>query len=102
MIGLTSELYQLRGRWAVRSAGVRLPAAPPNSAFGSASDSAMKEFSDSAGFRIAALDLELRGAGNIRVSQLRPHRSRFDIYTQMLGAPSRLKGEAAAPELRTT
>jgi transcription-repair coupling factor (superfamily II helicase) len=68
--------------------------------------SAMKEFSElGAGFRIAALDLELRGAGNMLGRQQHGHIEAvgFDIYTQMLErAVSKLKGEAAAPELRTT
>jgi len=68
--------------------------------------SAMKEFSElGAGFRIAALDLELRGAGNLLGRQQHGHIEAvgFDLYTQMLErAVSRLKGEEAAPELRTT
>jgi transcription-repair coupling factor (superfamily II helicase) len=66
----------------------------------------MKEFSElGAGFRIAALDLELRGAGNMLGRQQHGHIEAvgFDIYTQMLErAVSKLKGEEAAPELRTT
>jgi transcription-repair coupling factor (superfamily II helicase) len=67
---------------------------------------AMKEFSElGAGFRIAALDLELRGAGNMLGRQQHGHIEAigFDLYVQMLErAVAKLKGEEAAPELRTT
>src|SRR5205807_9940501 len=56
-------------------------------------------------FRIPGLDLELRGAANMLGRQQHGHIEAvgFDIYTQMLErAVSKLKGEAAAPELRTT
>jgi transcription-repair coupling factor (superfamily II helicase) len=66
----------------------------------------MKEFSElGAGFRIAALDLELRGAGNMLGRQQHGHIEAigFDMYCQMLErAVSKLKGEEAAPEVRTT
>ena len=48
---------------------------------------AIREFSDlGAGFRIAALDLELRGAGNILGGQQSGHLDAlgFDLYTKML------------------
>src|SRR5713226_6632011 len=67
---------------------------------------AMKEFSElGAGFRIAALDLELRGAGNMLGRQQHGHIEAigFDMYCQMLErAVSKLKGEEVAPELRAT
>ena len=67
---------------------------------------AMKEFSElGAGFRIAALDLELRGAGNMLGRQQHGHIEAigFDLYCQMLErAVSKLKGEDVTPELRTT
>jgi len=67
---------------------------------------AMKEFSElGAGFRIAALDLELRGAGNLLGRQQHGHIEAigFDLYVQMLErAVAKLKGEEGAPELRTT
>jgi transcription-repair coupling factor (superfamily II helicase) len=66
----------------------------------------MKEFSElGAGFRIAALDLELRGAGNMLGRQQHGHIEAigFDLYCQMLErAVAKLKGEDVAPELRTT
>jgi transcription-repair coupling factor (superfamily II helicase) len=105
-----AELYQLRGR--VGRSHQRAYAyllVPPQ---GTLSDiarkrlSAMKEFSElGAGFRIAALDLELRGAGNMLGRQQHGHIEAigFDLYCQMLErAVSKLKGEEAAPELRTT
>jgi len=105
-----SELYQLRGR--VGRSNQRAYAyllVPPETVLSEVARkrlSAMKEFSElGAGFRIAALDLELRGAGNMLGRQQHGHIEAvgFDIYTQMLErAVSKLKGEAAAPELRTT
>jgi transcription-repair coupling factor (superfamily II helicase) len=105
-----AELYQLRGR--VGRSTQRAYAyllVPPE---GTLSDiarkrlSAMKEFSElGAGFRVAALDLELRGAGNMLGRQQHGHIEAigFDMYCQMLErAVSKLKGQESAPELRTT
>jgi transcription-repair coupling factor (superfamily II helicase) len=104
-----SELYQLRGR--VGRSNQRAYAyllVPPETVLSEVARkrlSAMKDFSElGAGFRIAALDLELRGAGNMLGRQQHGHIEAvgFDIYTQMLErAVSKLKGEEAAPELRT-
>src|SRR5713101_2557358 len=67
---------------------------------------AVKEFSElGAGFRIAALDLELRGAGNLLGREQHGHVTAigFDLYCQMLErAVARLKGQQSATELRTT
>lgn len=67
---------------------------------------ALREFSElGAGFRIAALDLELRGAGNLLGREQHGHivAIGFDLYTQMLErAVSAKKGEAEQPELRAT
>jgi transcription-repair coupling factor (superfamily II helicase) len=105
-----AELYQLRGR--VGRSSQRAYAyllVPPETALSDIARkrlSAMKEFSElGAGFRIAALDLELRGAGNMLGRQQHGHIEAigFDLYCQMLErAVSKLKGEEAAPELRTT
>jgi transcription-repair coupling factor (superfamily II helicase) len=105
-----AELYQLRGR--VGRSHQRAYAyllVPPE---GSLSDlarrrlAAMKEFSElGAGFRIAALDLELRGAGNMLGRQQHGHIEAigFDLYVQMLERTvAKLKGEDSAPDLRTT
>jgi len=105
-----AELYQLRGR--VGRSHQRAYAyllVPPQTVLSDIARkrlSAMKEFSElGAGFRIAALDLELRGAGNMLGRQQHGHIEAigFDLYCQMLErAVSKLKGEEAAPELRTT
>jgi transcription-repair coupling factor (superfamily II helicase) len=105
-----AELYQLRGR--VGRSHQRAYAyllVPPDTALSDIARkrlSAMKEFSElGAGFRIAALDLELRGAGNMLGRQQHGHIEAigFDMYCQMLErAVSKLKGEESAPELRTT
>jgi transcription-repair coupling factor (superfamily II helicase) len=105
-----AELYQLRGRVG-RShqrayAYLLVPQQTILSEVARKRLSAMKEFSElGAGFRIAALDLELRGAGNMLGRQQHGHIEAigFDLYCQMLErAVSKLKGEEAAPDLRTT
>ena len=105
-----AELYQLRGR--VGRSSQRAYAyllVPPETTLSDIARkrlAAMKEFSElGAGFRIAALDLELRGAGNMLGRQQHGHIEAigFDMYCQMLErAVARLKGEEAAPDLRTT
>jgi len=105
-----AELYQLRGR--VGRSSQRAYAyllVPPEKVLTDVARkrlAAMKEFSElGAGFRIAALDLELRGAGNMLGRQQHGHIEAigFDMYVQMLErAVAKLKGEEAAPELRTT
>jgi transcription-repair coupling factor (superfamily II helicase) len=66
---------------------------------------AIREFSDlGAGFRIAALDLELRGAGNLLGAQQSGQIDAigFDLYTQMLERTVReLKGEPVEDEVST-
>jgi transcription-repair coupling factor (superfamily II helicase) len=105
-----AELYQLRGR--VGRSHQRAYAyllVPPEKTLSDIARkrlAAMKEFSElGAGFRIAALDLELRGAGNMLGRQQHGHIESigFDLYVQMLErAVAKLKGEESAPELRTT
>jgi transcription-repair coupling factor (superfamily II helicase) len=105
-----AELYQLRGR--VGRSSQRAYAyllVPPETTLSDIARkrlAAMKEFSElGAGFRIAALDLELRGAGNMLGRQQHGHIEAigFDMYCQMLErAVSKLKGEEVAPDLRTT
>jgi len=104
-----AELYQLRGR--VGRSHHRAYAyllVPPERVLTDVARrrlAAMKEFSElGAGFRIAALDLELRGAGNMLGRQQHGHIEAigFDLYVQMLErAVAKLKGEERAPELRT-
>ncbi|HEX5426161.1 MAG TPA: transcription-repair coupling factor [Candidatus Acidoferrales bacterium] len=105
-----SELYQLRGR--VGRSNQRAYAyllIPPGGNLTSIARqrlAALKEFSDlGAGFRIAALDLELRGAGNLLGREQHGHIEAvgFDMYCQMLErAVAERKGEAVVPERRAT
>jgi transcription-repair coupling factor (superfamily II helicase) len=66
---------------------------------------AIREFSDlGAGFRIAALDLELRGAGNLLGAEQSGHIDAigFDLYTQLLERTVReMKGEPLEEEVST-
>jgi len=68
--------------------------------------SALKEFSElGSGFRVAALDMELRGAGNLLGGQQHGHVNAIglELYCQMLeGAVRELRGEPARPEFTTT
>ena len=105
-----SELYQLRGR--VGRSNQRAYAyllVPPDTTLSSIARqrlAALKEFSDlGAGFRIAALDLELRGAGNLLGREQHGHIEAvgFDMYCQMMErAVAERKGESVAPERRAT
>ncbi len=105
-----SELYQLRGR--VGRSNQRAYAyllIPPEASLTPIARrrlAALREFSDlGAGFRIAALDLELRGAGNLLGREQHGHIAAigFDLYTQMLErAVAAKKGESERPELRAT
>jgi transcription-repair coupling factor (superfamily II helicase) len=105
-----SELYQLRGRVGrsnqrayayllVPNEGTLTPIARQRLA-------ALQEFSDlGAGFRIAALDLELRGAGNLLGGEQHGHIEAvgFDMYCQMMErAVAERKGEAVVLERRAT
>jgi transcription-repair coupling factor (superfamily II helicase) len=105
-----SELYQLRGRVgrSNQRASAYLLVTPETSLTPIARRrlAALKEFSDlGAGFRIAALDLELRGAGNLLGRQQHGHINAvgFDLYTKMLErAVAELKGEVKQAEQRVT
>jgi transcription-repair coupling factor (superfamily II helicase) len=105
-----AELYQLRGRVgrSNQRAYAYLLVPPEASLSGIARQrlAALKEFSElGAGFRIAALDLELRGAGNLLGREQHGHIEAvgFDLYCQMLErAVSERKGEAVQPERRAT
>jgi transcription-repair coupling factor (superfamily II helicase) len=105
-----AELYQLRGRVGRSSqrayAYLLVPPEETLSDIARRRLAAMKEFSElGSGFRIAALDLELRGAGNMLGRQQHGHIESigFDLYVQMLErAVAKLKGEEATPDLRTT
>ena len=98
-----SELYQLRGRVgrSNRRAYAYLLIPPENELTEIARRrlAALKEFSDlGAGFKIAALDLELRGAGNMLGGEQSGHIEAvgFELYTSMLeAAVKELKGETS-------
>ena len=98
-----SELYQLRGRVgrSNRRAYAYLLIPPENELTEIARRrlAALKEFSDlGAGFKIAALDLELRGAGNMLGDEQSGHIEAvgFELYTSMLeAAVKEMKGESS-------
>lgn len=101
-----SELYQLRGRVGRSNrrayAYLLLPTEIELTPIARRRLAALKEFSDlGAGFKIAALDLELRGAGNLLGGEQSGHIEAvgFELYTQMLDrAVKEMKGEAAPEE----
>ncbi len=104
-----SELYQLRGR--VGRSNRRAYAyllVPPDTELTEIARkrlAALKEFSDlGAGFKIAALDLELRGAGNLLGGEQHGHINAvgFDTYVRLLDETVReLKGEEVVPEIHS-
>jgi transcription-repair coupling factor (superfamily II helicase) len=105
-----SELYQLRGRVGRSNrrayAYLLVPEDAELSEVARKRLAALREFSDlGAGFKIAALDLELRGAGNLLGGEQHGHINSigFDMYVRMLDETVReLKGEEIAPEIHTT
>ena len=104
-----SELYQLRGRVGRSNrrayAYLMLPPEIELTPIARRRLAALKEFSDlGAGFKIAALDLELRGAGNMLGGEQSGHIEAigFELYTQMLERAVReMKGEASPDEAET-
>ncbi len=105
-----SELYQLRGRVgrSNRRAYCYLFIEPDSELTEIARKrlAALREFSDlGAGFKIAALDLELRGAGNLLGGEQHGHINAigFDMYVRMLEDTVReLRGEEVAPEIHSS
>ena len=103
-----AQLYQLRGR--VGRSDRRAYAyliVPPEGMLTSLAKkrlAAIREFSDlGSGFRIAALDLEIRGAGNLLGGEQSGHIGAigFEMYTKLLEEAAReLKGEALNNETR--
>jgi transcription-repair coupling factor (superfamily II helicase) len=97
-----SELYQLRGRVGRSNrrayAYLLIPAETELTEIARRRLAALKEFSDlGAGFKIAALDLELRGAGNMLGGEQSGHIEAvgFEMYTSMLeAAVKEMKGES--------
>lgn len=104
-----ADLYQLRGRVgrSNRRAYAYFLVAAEESLTPTARRrlAALKEFSDlGAGFRLAALDLELRGAGNLLGAEQHGHLNAIgiDLYLKMLEQTlEELKGAPAKIELRT-
>jgi transcription-repair coupling factor (superfamily II helicase) len=104
-----SELYQLRGRVGRSNrrayAYLLIPKEVELTPIARRRLAALKEFSDlGAGFKIAALDLELRGAGNLLGGEQSGHIEAigFELYTQMLERAVReMKGESAPDEAET-
>jgi len=96
-----SELYQLRGRVGRSNrraySYLLIPPEQELTEIARRRLAALKEFSDlGAGFKIAALDLELRGAGNMLGGEQSGHIEAigFELYTSMLEeAVGKLKGE---------
>lgn len=104
-----SELYQLRGRVGRSDrrayAYLLIPDEDSLTPLARRRLAALKEFSDlGAGFRLAALDLELRGAGNVLGAEQSGHLNAIglDLYLKMLEeATEELKGSPPQPEVRT-
>jgi transcription-repair coupling factor (superfamily II helicase) len=103
-----SQLYQLRGR--VGRSDRRAYAyllVPPDDSLSQAAKkrlAAIREFSDlGSGFRVAALDLEIRGAGNLLGGEQSGHIEAigFDMYLKLLEQTiQELKGEEVADDIR--
>ena len=103
-----SQLYQLRGR--VGRSDRRAYAyllIPPEEALSPVAKkrlAAIREFSDlGSGFRVAALDLEIRGAGNLLGGEQSGHIEAvgFDMYMKLLEQTIKeLKGEEIEDEIR--
>jgi transcription-repair coupling factor (superfamily II helicase) len=101
-----AQLYQLRGRVGRSDrrayAYLLIPAEQTLSAIARRRLAAIREFSDlGSGFRIAALDLEIRGAGNLLGGEQSGHIEAvgFDTYMKLLEETIReLKGEELEDE----
>lgn len=102
-----SQLYQLRGRVGRSNrrayAYLLIPSEIELTPIARRRLSAIREFSDlGAGFRIAALDMELRGAGNLLGGQQSGHLDAlgFDLYTKMLERTiAEIRGDDIADEI---
>jgi transcription-repair coupling factor (superfamily II helicase) len=105
-----SQLYQLRGRVgrSDRPAYAYLLIPPEDNLSPVAKKrlAAIKEFSDlGSGFRVAALDLEIRGAGNLLGGEQSGHIEAlgFEMYMKLLEQTVReLKGEEIEDDVRAT
>ncbi|MCC7155222.1 MAG: transcription-repair coupling factor, partial [Bryobacterales bacterium] len=105
-----SELYQLRGRVGRSNrrayAYLLVPEDAELTEVARKRLAALKEFSDlGAGFKIAALDLELRGAGNLLGGEQHGHIAAvgYETYLKLLDETAReLRGEEVLPEVHAT
>ncbi len=105
-----SQLYQLRGRVGRSDrpayAYLLIPPEDNLSPIAKKRLAAIKEFSDlGSGFRVAALDLEIRGAGNLLGGEQSGQIDAvgFEMYMKLLEQTVReLKGEEVEDELRAT
>ncbi len=105
-----SQLYQLRGRVGRSDrpayAYLLIPPQDALSAVARKRLAAIREFSDlGSGFRVAALDLEIRGAGNLLGGEQSGHIDAvgFEMYMKLLEETVReLKGEEIEDDLRAT
>ncbi|MGH9558339.1 MAG: transcription-repair coupling factor, partial [Bryobacteraceae bacterium] len=104
-----AELYQLRGRVGRSNrrayAYLLVPEDAELTEIARKRLAALREFSDlGAGFKIAALDLELRGAGNLLGGEQHGHIASvgFDMYLRLLEETvQELKGEEAPLEIHS-
>jgi transcription-repair coupling factor (superfamily II helicase) len=105
-----SQLYQLRGRVGRSDrpayAYLLIPPGDGLSPVARKRLAAIREFSDlGSGFRVAALDLEIRGAGNLLGAEQSGHIEAvgFEMYMKLLEQTVReLKGEEIEEEVRAT
>ncbi len=105
-----SQLYQLRGRVGrsdrLAYAYLLIPPDDNLSPIAKKRLAAIKEFSDlGSGFRVAALDLEIRGAGNLLGGEQSGHIEAlgFEMYMKLLEQTVReLQGEELEDDLRAT
>ena len=105
-----SQLYQLRGRVGRSDrpayAYLLIPPEENLSPVAKKRLAAIKEFSDlGSGFRVAALDLEIRGAGNLLGGEQSGHIETvgFEMYMKLLEQTVReLKGEDIEDDVRAT
>ena len=105
-----AQLYQLRGRVGRSDrpayAFLLIPPEDALSAVAKKRLAAIREFSDlGSGFRVAALDLEIRGAGNLLGGEQSGHMDSvgFEMYMKLLEDTVReLKGEEIDDDVRAT
>ncbi len=105
-----SQLYQLRGRVGRSDrrayAYLLVPSDEVLSEVARKRLAAIREFSDlGTGFRVAALDLEIRGAGNLLGGEQHGHVDAvgFDLYCQLLEhTVEELRGEKPEEEISTS